>query len=103
MDAFPFLADLISYWPQIVRGLRDTILLSVVITLTGLLGGIGVFGLSLSANRTVRYLTQSYISLFIGTPLIVFLFLLYYGLPSLGVTLPPFAIAVVGLDVEGAS
>lgn len=100
MDAFPFLADLISYWPQIVRGLRDTILLSVVITLTGLLGGIGVFGLSLSANRTVRYLTQSYISLFIGTPLIVFLFLLYYGLPSLGVTLPPFAIAVVGFTLN---
>jgi polar amino acid transport system permease protein len=34
--------------------------------------------------------------LFIGTPLIVFLFLLYYGLPNLGVTLSPFVIAVFG-------
>ena len=100
LDAFPFFADVVSYWPQIVRGLRETILLSVTITLTGLIGGIGVFGLALSSNRTVRYATQGYISLFIGTPLIVFLFLLYYGLPNLGVTLSPFAIAVFGFTLN---
>ena len=98
MEAFPFFADLVSYWPQIVRGLRDTILLSVTITLTGLIGGIGVFALTLSPRWPVRYATQSYISLFIGTPLIVFLFLLYYGLPNLGVTLSPFVIAVLGFS-----
>jgi polar amino acid transport system permease protein len=96
LDAFPFFADLAAYWPEIVEGLRNTILLSVTITATGLVGGIAVFGLSLSPNRIVRFITQSYISLFIGTPLIVFLFLLYYGLPNLGVTLSPFAIAVLG-------
>ena len=94
MDASPFFADLADYWPQIVRGLRDTILLSVTVTVTGLIGGVGVFGLALSPNKIVRFATQSYISLFIGTPLIVFLFLLYYGLPNLGVTLSPFVIAV---------
>lgn len=93
---FPFFADLVSYGPQILKGLRDTILLSVTITLTGLIGGVGVFYLALSQNRFVRFATQSYISLFIGTPLIVFLFLLYYGLPNLGVTWSPFAIAVLG-------
>jgi polar amino acid transport system permease protein len=97
---FPFFADMINYWPQIVRGLRDTILLSVTITITGLIGGIGVFGLSLSPQRAVRYVTQSYISLFIGTPLIVFLFLLYYGLPNLGVKLSPFVIAVLGFTLN---
>ena len=24
LDAFPFFADVLDYWPQIVRGLRDT-------------------------------------------------------------------------------
>jgi len=38
--------------------------------------------------------------LFIGTPLIVFLFLLYYGLPNLGVTLSPFLIAVLGFTLN---
>jgi polar amino acid transport system permease protein len=100
VDAFPFLADLASYWPQIVRGLRDTILLSVTITVTGLIGGIGVFALVLSPNRIVHFVMQRYISLFIGTPLIVFLFLLYYGLPNLGVTLSPFVIAVFGFTLN---
>ena len=100
LAAFPFFADLATYWPQIVKGLRDTILLSVTITVTGLIGGIGVFGLSLSSKRIVRYVTQSYVSLFIGTPLIVFLFLLYYGLPNLGVKLSPFVIAVLGFTLN---
>jgi polar amino acid transport system permease protein len=100
IDAFPFFADLISYCPQIVKGLRNTILLSATITVTGLVGGIGVFGLALSPNKLVRFVTQSYISLFIGTPLIVFLFLLYYGLPNLGVTLSPFVIAVFGFTLN---
>ena len=100
LDGSPFFADLVSYWPAIVKGLRDTIMLSVTITLTGLLGGIVVFGLALSHNRIVRFVTQSYISLFIGTPLIVFLFLLYYGLPNLGVTLSPFVIAVFGFTLN---
>jgi polar amino acid transport system permease protein len=100
LDGFPFFDDLLTYWPQILRGLRDTILLSVTITATGLIGGIVVFGLSLSTSKAVRFVTQSYISLLIGTPLIVFLFLLYYGLPSLGVTLSPFVIAVFGFTLN---
>ena len=100
LDAFPFFADVVSYWPQIVRGLRDTIILSATITLTGLIGGIAVFGLAVSSNKAVRFLTQCYISLFIGTPLIVFLFLLYYGLPGIGVTLSPFTIAVFGFTLN---
>ena len=100
ISSFPLFADLFSYWPEIVKGLRDTILLSVTITVTGLLGGIVVFGLALSQSKAVRFITQSYISLFIGTPLIVFLFLLYYGLPNLGVTLSPFLIAVLGFTLN---
>jgi polar amino acid transport system permease protein len=100
LDAFPFFADVLDYWPQIVRGLRDTVLLSATVTATGLLGGIGVFGLSLSSSAAVRFVTQRYISLFIGTPLIVFLFLLYYGLPNLGLVLSPFTIAVFGFTLN---
>ena len=103
LDAFPFFADIATYWPQIVRGLRNTILLSVTITATGLLGGILVFALELSPRKLVRFVTRSYISLFIGTPLIVFLFLLYYGLPQLGVKLSPFTIAVFGFTLNLAA
>jgi len=94
--SFPFLAELWSAWPQIVEGLGKTILLSSVVTINGLVGGVLVFYLSLSQSRIVRKVTQGYISLLIGTPLIVFLFLLYYGLPNLGVMFSPFSISVFG-------
>jgi polar amino acid transport system permease protein len=103
LDDFPLFADMAAYAPQILKGLRDTILLSATVTATGLAAGLGVFALSLSTSRTVRFLTQSYVSLFIGTPLIVFLFLLYYGLPTLGLKLSPFVIAVIGFTFNVAA
>jgi polar amino acid transport system permease protein len=100
LDAFPFFADLWNYAPQILKGLRETILLSITVTATGLIGGLAVFNLTLSESPIVRRITQGYISLFIGTPLIVFLFLMYYGLPGLGVALSPFVIAVIGFTLN---
>lgn len=82
--------------PQLVSALGQTVLLSVVVTINGLIGGMIVFYLTLSENRVVRSIINGYISIFIGTPLIVFLFLLYYGLPGLGIRLSPFIIAVFG-------
>jgi polar amino acid transport system permease protein len=48
----------------------------------GLLSGLGrVYG-----SRPLRWLSIAYIELFRGTPLLVQLFLIYYGLPGLGIT-----------------
>jgi polar amino acid transport system permease protein len=96
LSAFPLVAELVNAWPQIATGLGKTVVLSATITVNGLLGGVLVFYLTLSPNAAVRHLTQRYISLFIGTPLIVFLFLMYYGLPNLGIVVSPFGIAVFG-------
>jgi polar amino acid transport system permease protein len=94
------LQDLSEYWPQILGGLGNTLLLSVIITVTGLLGGNFVFYLTLHPSIACRRLTDAYISLFIGTPLIVFLFLMYYGLPQWGIKLTPLTVAVVGFTVN---
>lgn len=96
LSAIPILYELHDSWPLIIGGVAKTLILSAIVTVSGLFGGVLVFWLTLSRNRFVRWLTQGYIALFIGTPLIVFLFLLYYGLPGLGVTLSPFIIAVTG-------
>jgi polar amino acid transport system permease protein len=94
------LQDVSEYWPQILGGLGNTLLLSVIITVTGLLGGNFVFYLTLHPSIACRRLTDAYISLFIGTPLIVFLFLMYYGLPQWGIKLTPLTVAVVGFTVN---
>lgn len=98
-----FLQDLLEQMPLILAGLGQSIRLTVIISVSGLLLGIVVFYLTLSSRAWVRRLIQGYISFFIGMPLIVLLFLMYYGLPQWGITLPPFMVAVIGFTFNVAA
>lgn len=98
-----FRDDLIEQMPLILGGLGKTLELTAIISLTGFLLGIVVFYLSLSPNRFLRGFIRGYISFFIGMPLIVLLFLIYYGMPQWGVTLSPFTVAVLGFTFNVAA
>jgi len=98
-----FLALMLEYWPQVLSGLGNTLLLAAVISVTGLAGGVVVFYLAISGGPLRRRLTEGYISFFIGTPLIVLLFLMYYGLPQWGLKLTPFTVAVIGFTLNVAA
>jgi len=95
-----FLKDLIAYGPQILAGLKNTLWLMVIMSVAGLAGGIGVFYLSVCRQEWVRKWTEAYISFFIGTPLIVHLFLMYYGLPQFDIRLSAFTVAVIGFTLN---
>ena len=98
-----FQRDLLDQLPLILAGLRQTLELTVVISVTGFLFGVVVFYLSVSRHRIIQAITRGYISFFIGTPLIVLLFLMYYGLPQWGLKIPPFWVAVIGFTMNVAA
>jgi polar amino acid transport system permease protein len=98
-----FSQDLIAQMPLIWLGLANTLLLACVISVTGLLLGILVLYLSVSRNQWVRRATKAYISFFIGMPLIVLLFLMYYGAPQFGIKISPFFVAVIGFTLNVAA
>ena len=98
-----FQRDLLEQMPLILAGLRQTLQLTMIISVTGLLFGLVVFYFSNSPYPWVRSLIQGYISFFIGTPLIVLLFLMYYGLPQWGLKLSPFLVAVIGFTMNVAA
>jgi len=98
-----FERDLLEQMPLILTGLVNTLQLAVIISVTGFLLGIVVFYLTLSKNSLIRNATNAYISFFIGMPLIVLLFLMYYGLPQWGVRLNPFTVAVIGFTLNVAA
>src|SRR5512133_2092746 len=82
-----FYAFFIRFLPDLLKGAGITLLLTV----EGLSAGF-VLGLSASLARTYgnkfwRGLAVTYIELFRGTPLLMQLFIIYYGLPGLGITL----------------
>ena len=98
-----FLGDLAEQMPLILLGLRQTLTLATLVSMSGLLLGIAVFYLTQSHTAWVRRLIGAYISFFIGMPLIVLLFLMYYGLPQWGVSLSPFMVALIGFTFNVAA
>jgi polar amino acid transport system permease protein len=98
-----FQSDLLGQMPLIWTGLIQTMELACLISISGLLLGMVVFYLTLSKNRWVSCAINTYISFFIGMPLIVLLFLMYYGLPQWGVRLSPFTVAFVGFTFNVAA
>ena len=98
-----FESDLIIQMPLILAGLVETLKLAGFISVTGLLLGIVVFYLTLSRNIIIRTAINSYISFFIGMPLIVLLFLMYYGLPQWGLRMEPFTVAAIGFTLNVAA
>jgi polar amino acid transport system permease protein len=95
-----FIRDVFLFLPHILAGLRNTALLMVIMSVTGFFGGIAVFYLTLSHHEALRRWAERYISFFIGTPLLVHLFLLYYGLPEIGVHLSPLMVSVIGFTLN---
>jgi polar amino acid transport system permease protein len=82
----------------LLRGFGWTIVLSLLAFAGG--GALG-FVLALTrvyAARPVRMLAMLYIKLIQGTPLLILLFLTYFGLPALGLVLDPIAAAAIGLS-----
>jgi len=95
--------DLADQLPLIGHGLLNTILLASTISVTGLLLGVVVFYLSISRHAWIRFSSKSYISFFIGMPLIVLLFLMYYGAPQFGIKWSPFTVAAIGFTLNVAA
>jgi polar amino acid transport system permease protein len=98
-----FQRDLLEQMPLILTGLGKTLQLACAISVTGLLTGILVFYLTLSNSTIIRRLTAGYISFFIGMPLIVLLFLMYYGLPQWGLRPSPYSVAMIGFTMNVAA
>jgi polar amino acid transport system permease protein len=86
---------------DIVRNLllaaRWTLLLSIVAFIGGGIVGLLILLLRISAKNALRRFASLYISLFQGTPLLMQLFLMFFGLPMLGFRIEPWSAAVLGL------
>ena len=69
----------------------------------GLLLGFGLALLRLYAFWPLQWLARVYVSFFRGTPLLVQLFMIYYGLPQLGIQLDPLPAALIGFSLNMAA
>lgn len=87
-------------WPELLRGALMTIQITAAALLLGcvlgLLAGIG----RLDPRKRVIYgICTAYLAVIRGTPLLVQLFILFFGLPHFGIILPAFVCGVLGLGI----
>nr|WP_167495734.1 amino acid ABC transporter permease [Desulfosediminicola ganghwensis] len=92
MELSPFYQELIT---ALNRGLVMSVALIIPSALSGVAIGIAAGTLRSFGSKTVRRLGDFYAALFRGTPLVVQLFILYFGLPNIGIYLSPYAAAVI--------
>jgi polar amino acid transport system permease protein len=91
--------DVFEYWPLLVRGAISTLVFSIAtMALSLVLGTFGALARR-SASLPLRTLARLYVELIRNTPLLIQLFLLYFGLPSLGVRLSPDVASLLGLVI----
>ncbi|WP_289018756.1 amino acid ABC transporter permease [uncultured Ornithinimicrobium sp.] len=89
-----------SLWPIVRGGLLGTIPLAVVSFIVGLVLALGVALMRMSRSRVLSGLARAYISVIRGTPLLVQLFVIFYGLPSLGLLIDPWPSAVIAFSLN---
>ncbi|CAI8950077.1 MULTISPECIES: cystine ABC transporter permease [Pseudomonas] len=89
--------------PFLLRGAYYTVILSLGGMFFGLLLGFCLALMRLSALRPLSWTARVYVSFFRGTPLLVQLFVIYYGLPQLGIELDPLPAALIGFSLNMAA
>jgi L-cystine transport system permease protein len=89
-----------SFFPLLKAGLFFTIPLTLIAFVLGLILAFLTALARLSGFKLLVAIAKFYVWIFRGTPLLVQLFILFYGLPSLGLTLDPFPAAVIGFTLN---
>jgi cystine transport system permease protein len=89
-----------SFWPMVQGALIGTIPLALASFAIGLMLAVAIALMRLSKVAVVSGIARVYISIVRGTPLLVQLFVIFYGLPSLGLVIDPWPSAVVAFSIN---
>ena len=83
----------------LLDGARWTLVLSLIAFLGGGLAGFAVALGRIAPSRMIRILTTGYVQLVQGTPLLVIMFVTYFGLPTLGFSISPLFAASLSMTI----
>lgn len=100
-EVWSLIAD--SFWKILLPGLTMTIPLTVIAFFLALVIAVAMAMIQFANVKVLKQLARFYIWIFRGTPLLVQLFVVFYGLPNVGILIEPFPAAVLVFSLnEGA-
>ncbi len=89
--------------PYILRGVPVTLQLTALSFIIGLLIGSVLAAVRIFGTQPLPIIAASYIEFFRGTPLLVQIFFIYFGLPALGIKLDAFTAAVLSIGLNSGA
>ncbi len=92
--------DVFAAWEFIAEGLQTTLYLSVLTMILGLVIGIGCAAARVYGPAPVRAVVATYVEVIRNTPLLVQLFIVFFGLPSIGIRLDALTAALISLTIN---
>ncbi len=94
------LSTYIGYLPLLAKGAVTTVELSLLAMTFAVMLGLTLALMRLYGPLPVRGLASIYVEFIRGSPLLIQLFFIFYGLPAIGIKLSPFTAAVFGLAMN---
>jgi polar amino acid transport system permease protein len=92
--------DVFAAWPELAWGAFHTLLLSGIAMAIGMVVAVaGALGKT-SGPKPVRIVIDAYIELIRNTPFLIQIFMIFFGLPSLGIRLSSNTAAVIALIIN---
>lgn len=90
----------LSNFQFLLKGAYYTLLITLVSMVFGFIIALIVAIARLKGNKLIRGLAQGYVSIIRGTPILVQIFIVYYGLPDYGITFGPLTAAYISLSIN---
>lgn len=98
-----FFETVVKFAPRFLPGVLATLQLAFFSILLGTIIGLVVAVLKLANKKPLTHLMNVYISIIRGTPLLLQLWFIFYGLPDLGIEIDRFPSAVIGLALHNGA
>lgn len=94
---------IIDSLPSLLNAALMTIFLALISVLFALLIGFGTALIRIAKTKVLYQIASTYVSIIRGTPLLVQIFVIYYGLPQIGITLGPIQSGVLALSLNAGA
>jgi cystine transport system permease protein len=94
---------LVQSMPALLQGAALTVKFAVLSMACGLVAAVGLALMGISHSRPLNWIARVYVSVMRGTPMLVQIFVVYYGLPSVGIALEPTPAGVIALSANVAA
>lgn len=91
-------AVILEYLPLILQGIEITIFISVISSVFAFIIGLFIAFARNTRHKPIKFIATFYVEIIRNTPLLIQLYILYKGLPSIGISLPGIVCGILALS-----